>query len=202
LERIDLDVLLRSPSRVEALRFELARGGVASLPTETFYALAADPRSEEGCRRVFEAKGRSAEKALPVLIAGRDDLDRLGVAADARVLDRFLAIWPAPLTVVFPVGAGLPCVPGERSLAVRVPSHAGLRSLLGRIGPVTGTSANRSGEDPASSPETVAEVFGDRIDLLVDGGPTPGGRPSTIVDARIEPPRLLRAGAFPWPETR
>ena len=180
----------------------LARGGVAAIPTETFYGLAADPWSPEGCARVFAIKGRDAGKALPVLAASAADLGRLGVAAPPAALERIAALWPAPLTAVFALREPLPCTSGERSLAVRVPAHADLRRLLARTGPLTGTSANRSGEPPAASAAAAAGALGSAGDWLVDGGPTPGGLPSTIVDARADPPRVLRAGAFPWPETR
>jgi L-threonylcarbamoyladenylate synthase len=85
---------------------------------------------------------------------------------------------------------------------VRVPAHPGLRRLLARTGPLTGTSANRSGAPPARTARAVEVSLGAAIDVLVDGGETPGGLPSTIVDARIDPPALLRPGAYPWPETR
>jgi L-threonylcarbamoyladenylate synthase len=187
---------------VDALARTLASGGVAAIPTETFYGLAADPRSAAGCARVFTIKGRDAEKALPVLVSSPEDLEVLGVEASPGALARIAALWPAPLTAVFALREPLPCTSGERSLAVRVPAHPGLRRLLSRTGPLTGTSANRSGEPPASDPEAVAAALGSGIDWLVDGGRTPGGLPSTIVDARADPPRVLRPGAFPWPQTR
>jgi len=180
----------------------IAGGGVAAIPTETFYGLAADPRSESGCARVFAIKGRDAGKALPVLVASAADLPALGVVAPAAALARIAKLWPAPLTAVFALAAPLPCAPGERSLAVRVPAHPDLRRLLARMGPLTGTSANRSGAPPADSPDAVEAALGIGIDVLVDGGKTAGGLPSTIVDARVDPPALLRPGAYPWPETR
>ncbi len=197
-----LEDLLARPRRLAELREVLARGGVAAIPTETFYGLAADPLHPGGCARVFAVKGREAGKALPVLVASPEDLGALGVRASPAALERLSAIWPAPLTAVFALSAPLPCTSGERSLAVRVPAHAGLRRLLARTGPLTGTSANRAGAPPATSPAAVAAALGAEIDLLVDGGETAGGLPSTIVDARVDPPSLLRAGAYPWPETR
>ncbi len=135
-------------------------------------------------------------------MASAEDLPGLGVVAPPAAFARIREIWPAPLTVVFALREGLPCTSGERSLAVRVPAHPELRRLLARTGPLTGTSANRSGEPPAVTAAAVEAALGTGIDVLVDGGKTPGGLPSTIVDARVDPPAVLRRGAYPWPETR
>ena len=81
---------------------------------------------------------------------------------------------------------------------MRIPAASAPRQLLDRVGPLTGTSANRSGQPPISEPGEIALRLGDDVDLLIDGGTTPGGAPSTIIDATVEPPRVLRAGAFAW----
>ncbi|HSE64890.1 MAG TPA: L-threonylcarbamoyladenylate synthase [Thermoanaerobaculia bacterium] len=198
MRRVRLDDLVKSEAEVSLLRDVLARGGVAAVPTETFYALAADPASEKSVSRVFEIKGRDDGKPLLVLVSSRDDLARLGVEAAPRLLDRFFGIWPAPLTVVFPLRAPIAASRGSRTLAVRVPAGETIRRLLDRVGPLTGTSANRSGQPPISDPDELARELGGDLDLLIDGGATPGGAPSTIVDATLEPPRVLRAGAYAW----
>jgi len=172
---------------------------VLAIPTESSYGLAADPRSERGVRRVLEIKGRDAGKALLVLVAGRPQLEGLGISASASTLDRFFALWPAPLTVVLPIRKPLPASCGGSTLAVRVPALARLRAVLEEIGPVTATSLNRAGEAPCVDPDAAARRFRGELDLLVDGGRTPGGPPSTLLDATEDPPRVLRAGAFPWP---
>lgn len=176
----------------------LARGGVAAIPTETFYGLAADPMNEAGVRRILALKRRGADKPLLVLFGARRQLAPLGVTAPAGTLDRFFAIWPAALTVVLPLGAPIPASQGASSLAVRMPAHDALRALLERIGPVTGTSLNRADEPPCADPDAAARAMPGEIDVLVDGGPTPGALASTLLDATVEPPRVLRAGAFPW----
>ena len=150
-------------------------------------------------RRALAMKGREAAKPLLVLFGERSQLAGLGVLAPAQVLDRFFALWPAPLTVVFGLAAPIPASCGGLSLGVRVPAQDALRQLLASTGPMTGTSLNRSGESPCETADQVAELFEREIDLLVDGGKTPGGLPSTLVDATVEPPRVLRAGAFGWP---
>ena len=199
MRRIRIEDLLASREEVAALGALLARGGIAGIPTETFYALAADPRNEVGVGRVLALKRREAAKPLLVLFGSRGQLAPLGVAAAPAVLDRFFAIWPAPLTVVLPLSATIPASRDALSLGVRMPAHALLCDLLARIGPVTGTSFNRAGEPPCSDPEAAARLMPDEIDVFVDGGRTPGGLASTLLDATVDPPRVLREGAFPWP---
>lgn len=198
MRRVRLEELLGSPEKLTSLRDVLASGGVAAIPTDTFYALACDPASERGVDRIFLIKGRDDGKPLPVLFSSRADLDRLGLDAAPRRLDRFFGLWPAPLTVVFPLRAAIAASRGSRTLAVRIPAVPAVRQLLDRVGPLTGTSANRSGQPPIAEPSELAFRLGDDVDLLIDGGTTPGGAPSTIVDATVEPPRVLRAGAFAW----
>jgi L-threonylcarbamoyladenylate synthase len=199
LRRVGLQGLLASEAERSDLARVLSEGGLAALPTETYYGLAADPRSEPGVRRALAVKRRGSAKPLLVLFAARPQLESLGVAAPAATLDRFFAIWPAPLTVVLPLVRPIPASLGASTLAVRVPAHAGLRALLSGIGPVTGSSLNRTGEPPCGNPDEVERLFSGEIDVLVDGGPSPGGPPTTLVDATADPPRVLRQGAFPWP---
>jgi len=171
------------------------------VPTETFYALAADPTNERGVSRVFEIKGRDDGKPLLVLFSDPAQLDSLGVAAEPARLDRLLGIWPAPLTVVLPLRSPIAASRGGATLAVRMPAARRLRELLSAVGPLTGTSANRSGDPPLADPDAVARSLGFALDLLVEDGPTAGGEPSTLIDATREPLRVLRRGAFRWPET-
>jgi L-threonylcarbamoyladenylate synthase len=193
-----MDTLLTSATEVTTLRALLRHGGVLAVPTETFYALAGDPLEAPAVQRIFEIKRRTDDKPLPVLFARRADLERLGVA-DSPALDPYFWIWPAPLTVVFPIRAPIAASRGGSTIAVRLPASKKLRDLLSLIGPVTGTSINRSGAAPLDSADAVEAEFRRQIDLLVDGGRTPGGKPSTLVDATREPPVVLRPGAYRWP---
>ncbi len=197
MRQVSLEDLLSSDGELSGLRRLLAGGGVAAIPTETFYALAADPGSERGVARVIEIKGRDDGKPLLVLFAERAQLHRLGVETPAAILDRFFRIWPAPLTVVLPIRAPIPASRGGATLAVRMPEAPAVRELLTAVGPLTGTSANRSGAPPLARPDDVARALPE-LDLLVDGGPTPGGEPSTIVDATADPARVIRSGAYRW----
>lgn len=199
MRRLRLRELLASPRELSAFREVVRGGGVVAIPTETFYALGADPRSEAGVGRIFEIKGRDDGKPLLTLFSDRSQLAALGVAADTTTLDRFFRIWPAPLTVVLPLTAPIAASRGVPALAVRMPADAAVRELLSAVGPVTGTSANRSGDPALSDPDAVAVALGNDLHVLVDGGRTPGGEPSTVLDATRTPPVVLRAGAFPWP---
>jgi L-threonylcarbamoyladenylate synthase len=169
--------------------------GVVALPTETFYGLAVAPDDPVAVARVFTLKGRPAEKALPVVAASVAQLGPLAVFPEAW-RGRLEATWPAPLTVVLPSRTGLA---GGGNVAVRVPAHPLLRALLASVGPLTATSANRSGGPPLSRPRDVARLLGAGLALLLDGGEAPGGLPSTVLDLTGELPRLLRQGAWQVP---
>jgi len=199
LRRIGIDELLGSVEEVGRFAARIALGGVAAVPTETFYALAADPLSETGVRRVLEIKRRHEGKPLLVLFGARRQLEPLGVAAPRERLDELFRIWPAPLTAVVALRAPVAASLGQPTLGIRLPAHERLRELLARTSAVTGTSANRAGEEPCTRADEVVRVLGDEIDVLVDGGRTAGGEPSTLVDVTANPPRVLRAGAYPWP---
>ena len=199
MRRIAIASLVSSAEEVAHLRLLLRRGGVAAVPTETFYALAADPFNTDAVDRIFRIKGRDDGNPLPVLFVNRLDLEALGVTADSGALAIYFAVWPAPLTVVFPIRAPIAASRGVSTLAVRIPASRVLRELLLAVGPLTGTSANRSGAPPLSDPDAVEASFRREIDVLVDGGRTPGGLPSTLLDATREPPVVLRRGAHAWP---
>ncbi len=171
-------------------------GGLVAFPTETLYGLAADPWSEAAVARLFAAKGRPEGKGVPVIVADLAAAARL--APDFPEAARALAerYWPGPLTIVVPARASLPRGVAPDGVALRRSSCA-LAERLARAagGAVTATSANRSGDPtPPLDPRRILERIGDRIDLLLDAGPLPESPASTVVDARVSPPRLLRRG--------
>lgn len=181
----------------------VARGGVLAVPTESSYALAVDPCNPRAVEEVYRLKGRPSERALPVAVTGREQLERLGLDLDAlppAVLAAIERLWPAPLTVVLPLASGrsLPAATGgpKSTLAVRVPEHAGLRRLLAALGPLTVTSANRSGEPPVLEPQAAAALVAGADAAVVDGGELAGGDPSTLVDWQDGAFRVLRRGRF------
>jgi L-threonylcarbamoyladenylate synthase len=175
----------------------VARGGVLAIPTESSYGLAADPRSRRGVEAIYRVKSREAGKPLPVVVAGIEQLALLGVDAASPEVARAERCWPAALTVVLPLTAEAPPLPvaaGDRSVAVRVPDHPALRALLAVTGPLTATSANPSGGDPILDPVTAASFLTGADALLVDGGPLPGGPPSTLIAFDGPHLRILRPG--------
>lgn len=193
---------------VGELRASLLRGEVVAVPTESSYGLAADPRSASAVERVYSLKARERGKPLPVVAASLEQVLALGVRRDDPALRWALRFWPAPLTVLVSVHEPLPAMAGASRLGVRIPAHAGLRRLLGELGlALTATSANLSGEEPITRPETLRDRFRDGLSFVVDEGDLAGGLPSTVVTWSRSPvaaggaggPEVLRSGAFVWP---
>ncbi len=183
---------------VAPLRGLLARGGVLAFPTESSYGLGVDPWNRTGVEAIYRIKEREAGKALPVVIAGREQLAGLGIDPDLHIVETLFAFWPAPLTAALPVARPLPASAGERTLDVRVPDHDRLRELLAALGHgLTATSANRSGEPPILEPAGVAELLAGEDAMVVDGGALPGGPPSTLVAIEKGGLVVLRTGRFP-----
>ena len=179
----------------------LHNGGVVAFPTDTVYGLAAWPFNRESIERLYRIKERNRSKAIALLLP---EARQLTVAA-RRVtpLARVLAdiFWPGPLTLVVERHPQLPdIIAPENSVGVRVPDHPGALSLLRMAGLLAVTSANLSGAPNTTTAEEVLEQLQGRFHLLLDGGRTPGGVPSTVVDCRKEDLRVLRAGPIPQDE--
>lgn len=174
----------------------LAEGGVLAIPTESFYALAASAWQPAGLRHVQEIKGRPAGKPLLLLIAETGQLRELVTEIPPAAQVLIEQFWPGPLTLILPA---LPRLSTELTaetgtIGIRQPHVPSLTPLLKSAGALTGTSANRSGEPPVTTPGEVARTLGDSVSLILDGGPTAGGPVSTLVDT-CGPIRLLRDGA-------
>jgi tRNA threonylcarbamoyl adenosine modification protein (Sua5/YciO/YrdC/YwlC family) len=181
---------------VAAARPVVARGGVLLFPTETWYGLGADPARADAVTRVLALKGRPQELALPVLCAGWGQVEAL-VSVPARWRGRLDSLWPGPLTAVLEALVPLPAGAGP-TLAVRIPGHPLLCSLLAAVGPLTGTSANRHGAPPCADAGAALASLAGSPDVLLDGGPTPGGAASTLVDLRGGEATVLRGGPVSW----
>ena len=181
----------------ERARRVLEESGLIALPTESFYGLAAAPFDEQALARLWRVKGRSEGKPILVLIGDESQLAPFvrGIPHAAHILMN--AFWPGPLTIVFPATVGLSdsVTAGTGSIGIRLSAWPPLRDLLRRVGPVTGTSANREGIPPPTTVEEVQDSLGNVLDLIIDAGPTPGGRPSTVIDVR-GPIRIIRDGAI------
>lgn len=174
-------------------------GLVVAYPTDTLYGLAVDPRNGAAVRRLFELKGRPETSALTLIAA---DAAQARLAGDlTRSADRLAERWwPGPLTIVMRARGGLAreTLAGGTTVGIRVPDQAVARALAAAVGfCITATSANRSGEVPASDARTVADAL-PGVDAILDGGPSRGGLPSTIVNAAGDEVTLIRAGAVPW----
>jgi len=178
----------------------LLDGAVAAYPTESFYALGAAAFSKKGVERVYRLKKREAAKSLSFIVSDLDMVKAIVSALPPSFTALATELWPGPLTLVLPAAPGLPerlLGPG-RTIAVRIPPLAWLRALVGELAePLTATSANVAGERALADPSEVMAAFGGRIDLLIDGGPAPGGLASTIVDIAGDRPRILREGRIP-----
>jgi L-threonylcarbamoyladenylate synthase len=199
--RMTLDPADPDPIVVARAARAIIEGLIVAYPTDTLYGLAVDPHDPVAVDRLFEAKGRPRGMPVP-LIAG--DLDQAFACASlVQVIARRLAerFWPGPLTLVMQAVPGLVAAvhAGTNRVGVRVPGHAVARALARHAGrAITATSANRSGEPAPADPDTVARTLEEAVAVLLDGGSTAGGPPSTVVDVTGQAPVLVREGVVPW----
>jgi L-threonylcarbamoyladenylate synthase len=188
---IPADAKYALPKALEILK----AGGLIAFPTDTVYgvgSLAFDGRAVES---IYLAKKRPNEKAIPILLGDASGLQLIASTVPdmaRRLADRF---WPGPLTLVVPKNPTLPlAVSATNTVGVRVPDHPVARVLLRAAGPMAVTSANLSGESDPKTAQEVTDQLGGRIALILDGGRTPGGVPSTLVDCTGNRPIVLRTG--------
>jgi L-threonylcarbamoyladenylate synthase len=182
----------------QAAREHLSVGKLLALPTETFYALAAHPFQEKALAHLFSLKRRTPDKPVLLLVSGPDMVSRLARDIPPLAGKLMAHFWPGPLTLILPARTELSrwLTAGTRGVGLRQPRQEVTCRLIAALGfPVTGTSANRTGESALTRADEVERTFGEDLDLIVDAGPCPGGLPSTIVDVSVDPPRLVRAGA-------
>lgn len=178
------------------MRSVIRRNGVLAAATESSYAFCGSPWSEPAVARINRLKGRPPDKPLLVLIHRPEELARLtrDLPEPARLLMRHC--WPGPLTIVLPAHPSLPpgLTAGTQTVGIRWPDYRPLVPLLDAVGPLTGTSANRSGRAPLTDAQAVQSEFGSALEAVLDMGPAPGGAPSTVVHIETEAVKLLRAG--------
>ncbi|MEO6201882.1 MAG: L-threonylcarbamoyladenylate synthase [Nitrospirales bacterium] len=175
----------------------LQEGGVVAVPTDSFYALAVSPFHQIALERLMHIKGERNHKPFPVLVGDSSQLDQLTETIPDVARTLMKGFWPGLLTLVLQARSTLSPIltGGQGTIGVRQPNDPRVCELLTHTGPVTGTSANRTGEKPAQTAEEVLRQLGSEIDLILDGGSTPGGQPSTVLQVLPEP-RILREGAI------
>ncbi len=186
------------PAQIAAAAAALRQGEIVAFPTETYYGLAVDALDGAALERLFELKGRDSEKASALLVVDLAMFADLCTGVPERARALAAAHWPGPLTLALPARADLPAaIVRDGFVAARVSSHPVAQALVTALGrPITATSANPAGAAP---PRTAAEVrayFGAQRLHVLDGGPTPGGPPSTLVRLRGEKIEVLRVGAI------
>jgi len=182
----------------QAAREHLNAAQLLALPTETFYALAAHPYQEKALVHLFSLKRRSPDKPVLLLVSGPDMVPRLARDISALARKLMARFWPGPLTLILPARPELSwwLTGGTEGVGLRQPRQEVTCRLIAALGfPVTGTSANRTGQAALTRADEVERTFGEDLALILDAGPCPGGLPSTVVDVSRDTPRLVRAGA-------
>ncbi|MEO8247274.1 MAG: L-threonylcarbamoyladenylate synthase [Chloroflexota bacterium] len=169
----------------------LAEGGLVAFPTDTVYGVAVARSRSDRLDALFALKARPVERRIPVLVASLNDVEAAGFVIDERLRALADRWWPGPLSVVLaPAGGG-------ETVAFRVPDHPLALALIAAAGPLLATSANVSDEPDTLGADEVLIAFAtrqDELDAVLDGGPVPGGVPSTVVDLSTDPARILRPG--------
>lgn len=183
---------------------QIKAGQVLGMPTDTFYGLAADPFNLRAVERVYEIKSRSRHKPLSLLIESEEQAEML---AREPMPDEFFELarkfWPGPLTIIVPAASRLPLkvTANTGNVALRIPSANIPLAVIRAAGvPITATSANLSGASECTTATAVRDQLQDRIGIIVDGGSSPRGVASTIVDLSEGGWRVLRQGAIPRQE--
>ena len=195
--RLAIDAHAPSPRVIAKAASVIRKGGLVAFPTDTLYALGADVTNRSALMRLFATKGRSRATPIPVLVADLAMATRIvGSLPEPanRLAERY---WPGPLTLVLsaPRAVSRLLTAGTGRIGLRVPDAPAAIALILRLGgPVTGTSANRSGGRAPRDADEVLRQLGDRIDLILDGGPVAAGSPSTVVDVTVSPPVIVRKG--------
>ena len=170
-------------------------GGLVALPTDTVYGVGALAFDGKAVESIYIAKDRPIEKAIPILVGDVEDLHRVAEKIPTMAMKLAERFWPGALTLVVPKRSSLPdSVSATDTVGVRIPDHLVARRVLRAAGPMAVTSANLSGQPSPTTAEEVLAQLGGRIALIIDGGKTPGGIPSTLVDCTGSSPRILREG--------
>jgi L-threonylcarbamoyladenylate synthase len=173
----------------------LKHGGLVAFPTDTVYGLASLPFQEEYVERLYFAKGRNSERAIALLLGDLTQLEQISRNVNETAMTWAKKFWPGPLTLIVPRLDSLPDVLSSTdTIGIRIPDHPIALALLNMVGPLAVTSANLSGHQNTNTAQEVFDQLNGRIHLILDGGRTPGGVPSTVIDCTVDDPLVLREG--------
>jgi tRNA threonylcarbamoyl adenosine modification protein (Sua5/YciO/YrdC/YwlC family) len=191
-----------NPGAIEHAATLLRQGELVVFPTDTVYGVGVDATQYGAVEKLYAAKERMRSKGIPILIADADAIEQVAVLGyDKRAWIEFLitGFWPGPLTLVLPQQPGLPTnLSPNKGIAVRLPNNDIARNLIRAAGGALAvSSANLSGEPPATSAESAFAIFDGIVAAVLDGGPSRGKTPSTVLDCTEMPPRILRRGPIP-----
>ena len=185
----------KHPSAIHHAIDVLDRNGLVAFPTDTVYGLAAPAFNQDSIDRLYIVKGRNHTKAIALLLSKLEQLDQVAVDISdtaRRLAERF---WPGPLTLVLKRHPALPKILApENTIGVRIPDHSDALAMMDKTGPLAVTSANLSGQDPACTAKEVLSQLKGRVHLIIDGGPSPCGVPSTVADCTTPALKILREG--------
>jgi L-threonylcarbamoyladenylate synthase len=198
-QRVKLHGNAADESALQVASAAILNGSVISIPTETFYALTADPFNLRAVDQIFLIKGRQDWKPLLILTDSIDQVETIAQDIPHRFYEIAERFWPGPLTLILPAAGNVPrkITGGTGTVGVRIPDLAMTRLLIQAMDmPLIGTSANLSGHPPCSTAEQVLQQLGGKIELVLDHGDTRGSAPSTVLDLTQEPARLVREGAI------
>jgi L-threonylcarbamoyladenylate synthase len=200
-EVVRIDPAKPSSHLIETVAEVINKGGVIIYPTETLYGLGVNPLDPKAMKRLYALKGREKAKPIPFLIKDQEMLETL--VEDIPPIGRQLMehYWPGALTLIFRAKEELPAPLRGRSgtIGLRISSHPIARGIVATVdAPLTSTSANPAGEGDLTDIQSIAQAFGDQVDLIVDGGQV-GGLGSTVVDLTVTPPQVVREGMIKEP---
>lgn len=185
----------RDPQAIQQAYATLLKGSLVAFPTDTVYGLGALVHNPTGIEQLYVVKGRQIDKAIPILLSDVSQLSQVVAQVDSRIIRLAERFWPGPLTLVVPRHPLLPkALSPYPTVGVRIPDHPLALALLQQTGPLATTSANLSNQLSATTAQQVLQQLSGRIPLILDGGRTPGGVSSTVVDCSGAELVILRQG--------
>jgi L-threonylcarbamoyladenylate synthase len=197
---IRLDATANQDQVIEQAKTVLLQGGLVACPTESFYGLAVDAGNEAAIQNLFSLKNRDPGRPVLILIPSIESLRDYVTRIPPIAIPLIREFWPGGLTLIFQASKEISplLTGGTGTIGIRFSSHP-IPTALARAmkGPITGTSANPSAAPPCRRSEEVMAYFGERIDLIIDGGETSGGAGSTVLDVTVDPPEMVRDGMIP-----